>query len=624
MDDSASRHSPLLGEQKDSRRLASAVTGLAGLASLVIALAFPAAWFLSAHNRLMGVLEISARIYAEQVSDAASQSPELWNALLGGGAVDLSDIAIARRDDDPVAMFEERRSIFAADGHKLLEDTPLQPLAWPIASWRAPVMQAANHLGDVEIARSLRPQLLETLAVAAASFVMGFLLLLVLRLIPLRLMREALDRATFLSAHDMLTGLPNRALLADRLDRALTAARREGAQVAMLCLDLDHFKEVNDTLGHAAGDLLLKSIARRLLACLRESDTLARLGGDEFAVVQPLVRHSSDATILAQRLLDTVREPISLDGQQVFVGLSIGIALSDGDTDAAELTQQADVALYRAKDAGRGGFCFFAPEMNAGLRRRRAMENDLRAALVQGGLSVHYQPQIDIATGAIIGAEALMRWDRPGHGSVPPVLFIPVAEETGLIVPMGAWLMREACLAATRWPQGMRIAVNVSPVQFRYAGFLDTVRSVLAETSLDPKRLELEVTEGILMHDTDDTLVSLAELRRLGVRLAMDDFGTGYASLGYLQKFRFDKIKIDRSFIKTLGTDPNAAAIVKAVVGLSDALGMSANAEGVENETQIAMLQSHGCREVQGYFYSPPVPEPELEQLIARQAVTQS
>ena len=427
-------------------------------------------------------------------------------------------------------------------------------------------------------------------------------------------------------------------MLADRLEMSLLAARRSGVQIAMMCLDLDHFKDVNDTLGHAAGDALLRTVTARLRSCLRDSDTLARVGGDEFVVIQPGVRLPQEAGALASRLIAATREPILIEGQQVFVGLSIGIAVSAPDVSAAELAKQADVALYGAKADGRGQFCVFAPEMNVVLQNRRAMENDLRAALESGGVAVHYQPQINVASGEIIGAEALMRWTRPGHGAVSPTVFIPVAEETGLIVALGGWLLGEACREASSWPFPWHVAVNVSPVQFRVEGFLDSVRAALAlvqaldeaqdddsvraalaQSGLDPRRLELEITEGILLSDTEETLTILEQLRALGVRLALDDFGTGYASLGYLQKFRFDKVKIDRSFVRNLGVDKNAAAIVRAVVGLCDALGMSTIAEGVENQDQVATLRAQGCREAQGFLYWSPMSAQALHGVIKQQ-----
>ena len=597
-------------------RVTAAVTGVASLAALAVALAFPSAYLLAAADRLSGRLEARVQHYADAVSDEAAQSPQLYNAFLSRTGFDPAGTSIAAAEEGAEQRAPERRQVFAGDGDPMFEVPAWAPLAWPVLTAAAPVLQNGHRLGEVRLSQSMRAQLLTALMIAAGSFTLGGLLLVGLRLAPLRLMNEALERASFLSAHDQLTSLPNRTLLADRLGQALRAAARgHGQMVAMHCLDLDHFKQVNDTLGHAAGDILLKTVAARLRACLRESDTLARLGGDEFAVVQIGVRNPEDARALAARLIETVREPVIIDTHKVFVGLSIGVALSAPDVDGAELTKQADIALYQAKGAGRGGYCFFAPEMNGAMLRRKETENDLRAALETGELHLHYQPQLDLKTGTIIGAEALMRWNRPGHGPQSPGDFIPVAEETGLIVPMGAWLLIQACREAATWPQGTRVAVNVSPIQFRYAGFLDTVRRALAASGLDPRRLELEVTEGILIQDTEETLAILAELRAIGVRLAMDDFGTGYASLGYLQKFHFDKIKIDRSFVRNLGADVNADAIVRAVVGMGEALGISTNAEGVENAEQAARLLAHGCKEVQGFLYSRPVAPEALHAL---------
>jgi diguanylate cyclase (GGDEF)-like protein len=476
--------------RESGERLAGAVTVLAALAALAIAVALPATYFLSANNRISGIIDVRAKTYGDQVSDAASQDPELWNAFFSDARIDLSGLAIAAADDDALVDHAvERRRVFSAKGHLLLDVAPLAPLEWPVFSARAPVTQTGNHLGDVELTRSLRPVLVSTAIIASGSFGLGALLLTVLRVVPPRLMREALNRAAYLSAHDQLTGLPNRRLVADRLEQALAASRRNGGKVAMHCLDLDHFKRVNDTLGHAAGDALLRTIAARLRGCLRESDTLARLGGGEFAVIQPDVHQESDAEVLAARLIEVVREPVPLEGQQVFVGLSIGIALSTPDVDQGELTKQADVALYEAKGAGRAAYRVFAAEMNAGLQRRRVIEGDLRGALDRGELTLVYQPQVEVASGRIVGAEALMRWSRRGHGPVSPEFFIPIAEETGLMVPMGVWLLGEACREAARWPGDIRVAVNVSPMQFRSAGFLGAVCAALAASGLAAHRL---------------------------------------------------------------------------------------------------------------------------------------
>jgi diguanylate cyclase (GGDEF)-like protein/PAS domain S-box-containing protein len=428
--------------------------------------------------------------------------------------------------------------------------------------------------------------------------------------------RQAERRAAYMAHYDALTDLPNRALFAERLDEALTAARFEEAQVAVLGLDLDGFKEVNDTLGHATGDALLKAVGQRLGQCVRRGDTVARLGGDEFCVVQSGVHAAADTEALAARLIEAVRAPFDLDGQQVFVGVSIGYAFSQVGLGAAGLVKRADVALYSAKASGRGRACCYAVDMEAAVQQRRALENDLRAAVAATQLTLHYQPQVDLRTFDILGAEVLLRWNRPGHGEVSPSEFIPIAEETGLIGPLGAWLLGTACAEAVHWPAHMHVAVNVSPAQLRVPGFTRVVRDALTRTGLDPSRLELEVTEGVLMHDNSETLQGFAELRALGVRLALDDFGTGYASLAYLQKFRFDKIKIDRSFVRGLATDPNASAIVRAVVGLSRALGMRTNAEGIETDEDVELLRAHGCTEAQGYRFWRAMPAEQMRALV--------
>jgi len=483
---------------------------------------------------------------------------------------------------------------------------------------RRPLMDGATRLGEAEVGRSLRPALETTAVVAGAAGCFGLLIFLFLRIAPLRLLKAAVEHASFLSAHDLLTGLPNRRLFHALLEQALEQAHRDRARVGVFYLDLDHFKDINDLLGHRAGDATLRMVAERLRSRLRASDTLARLGGDEFAVIQPMLRRSEDADILAQHLLRTVAPPFEFDGQFLDVGLSIGISLSEAgeSCDPDKLMKQADMALYKAKAEGRGRACFFAPEMNVQLHERRAMETDLRRAITGSGLVLHYQPQVDLATGQVVGAEALLRWPRPGHGIVPPDQFISLAEDTGLIVPIGRWVLREACRRAACWPARIGIAINVSPVQLRQADFVETVTAAIRDTGIAAERVEIEITENVLMQDTEQTLAKLAQLRALGVALAMDDFGTGYSSLGYLQKFCFDKIKIDRSFISRLGQDRNAEAIVRAVVGMTEALGVRANAEGVETQKQAEVLREQGCSEAQGFLYSRPVSGDAFELLL--------
>ncbi|MFE1599066.1 sensor domain-containing protein [Methylobacterium sp. ID0610] len=421
--------------------------------------------------------------------------------------------------------------------------------------------------------------------------------------------KRAEAQIVHMARHDALTGLPNRALFHEGLSEACGQA---GGATAVLCLDLDRFKAVNDTLGHAVGDLLLKQVAARLTGAIARAAPagtalLARLGGDEFALI---LRQTSRgrAGDLGRILIDAVRPDYDIDGKRVSVGLSIGIALGPDDgTDPATLLRAADMALYRAKAAGRGTCCFFAAEMETAIQARRALELDLRLAVAAPQFELHFQPVLALATQRIAGFEALVRWRHPVRGLIPPSEFIPVAEETGLIVPLGEWVLRDACRQAVRWPDDIRVSVNLSPVQFRDAALAQAVLAILAETGLDPRRLELEITESVLLQDSAATLAILHDLQRQGVRIAMDDFGTGYSSLSYLRAFRFDKLKIDRSFVADLTERPDAVAIVRAVTSLGTSLGITTTGEGVETPEQLRHLREAGCTEVQGFLISPPV-----------------
>jgi diguanylate cyclase (GGDEF)-like protein len=429
---------------------------------------------------------------------------------------------------------------------------------------------------------------------------------------------SALEQARYLAEHDALTGLPNRLLLRDRLGEALARCERHPASAAVLCLDLDGFKEVNDSLGHASGDRLLVACANRLRACAPAGDTVARQGGDEFAILQADVQEPSDVERLCRRAVDTLARPFELDGHEVLVTASIGVALVPaGGGDPERLLQHADIALYRAKSNGRNRFCFFEPGMDQQRRERRRLKSELRAALAAGQLEVHYQPQIEIGTGGMVGVEALARWRHPERGMVPPAEFVPLAEQTGLIVALGERVLRTACRDAARWP-GLRVSVNVSPVQFKQRDLAWTVAEALAETGLAPERLELEVTEGLLLHDTGEALAMLERLKALGVRIALDDFGTGCSSLSYLRKFPFDKIKIDRSFVFGLADQPDGGAIVRAIVHLGQSLGIQTCAEGVETQDQLVRLRRDGCREAQGYLFGRPGPAAEIDRVLAQ------
>lgn len=429
---------------------------------------------------------------------------------------------------------------------------------------------------------------------------------------------QAEAQLTHQAMHDALTKLPNRVLFRDRLAQALFVARRNQENIAVLCLDLDRFKEVNDTLGHAAGDELLKQIGTRVGADIRESDTLARLGGDEYAIIQVGQSQPDGSQTLASRLMSLADEPFILDGHEVIVGISIGIAIGPTDADKPDaLLSNADIALRRAKSDGRRSFRFFEPSMDAHRRHRLATERDLRRALAEQQLELYYQPQINSRTNRICGLEALIRWHHPERGIVSPIDFIPVAEETGLILPIGDWIFHQACQDAAAWPDHVRVSINLSPAQFQHRDLAAVVEECLQQSRLDPNRLELEITEGILLKDTENTLKVLHRLKDLGVHIAMDDFGTGYSSLSYLRSFPFDTIKIDRSFVFGLGDDTDARAIVRAVVGLGQNLGMRTIAEGVETPDQMTWLRDEGCEEVQGFLFSEPIPKDAVRKFIA-------
>ncbi|MBB4196733.1 diguanylate cyclase (GGDEF)-like protein/PAS domain S-box-containing protein [Rhodoblastus sphagnicola] len=418
--------------------------------------------------------------------------------------------------------------------------------------------------------------------------------------------------------HDALTSLPNRVLFRDRMDLALARARR-GEKFALLCLDLDRFKEVNDTLGHPVGDSLLVEVAARLRAQLRETDTLARLGGDEFAIIQAGLATPNDSVSLSRRLIECVSEPYDIEGNHLVVGVSIGIAIAPEDGALYEdLFKAADMALYRAKADGRGGWRWFEPEMNARMQMRRAVEVDLRQALERNEFELRYQPIVDTATRRIKSFEALIRWRHPERGLIAPDAFIPLCEEIGLITPLGAWVLREACAQAAHWPEPIGVAVNISPVQFTgRRKLLETVELALLTSGLAPERLEIEITETAVLQNTDATLGILRDLKKLGARIAMDDFGAGYSSLSSLQSFPFDKVKIDRSFTRGLEQSRKSDAIVTAVTDLCKGLEMCATAEGVETESQFEALRRRGCQEAQGYLFSRPCEAGEIPALIA-------
>jgi diguanylate cyclase (GGDEF)-like protein len=428
--------------------------------------------------------------------------------------------------------------------------------------------------------------------------------------------RQSEVKIEYMAHHDALTDLANRVLLNERLEHALGRSINREEMVAVHHLDLDQFKAVNDTFGHPAGDKLLKIVADRLRGLVRETDTIARTGGDEFVIVQAPIKAPAAATSLAQSIISLISEPFDLDGHQAVIGASIGIAVGPGDgLRPDKLLRNADLALYRAKGDGRGTFRFFEPAMDLQMQTRRIMEQDLRKALPAGEFELYYQPVLNLANNEISGFEALIRWNHPRQGLIAPGTFIPLAEEIGFIVPMGEWVIRQACATAARWPEDIHVAVNISAAQFRSPGLMQVIVGALATSGLQPTRLEIEITETVLLHNREATLAVLHQLRELGIRIAMDDFGTGYSSLTYLQCFPFDKIKIDRSFVKDITENTGSLNIVRAVAALARDMGLTATAEGVETSEQLERVTSEGCTEMQGFLFSRPLPAHEIERL---------
>jgi diguanylate cyclase (GGDEF)-like protein len=424
--------------------------------------------------------------------------------------------------------------------------------------------------------------------------------------------------------HDVLTGLPNRSLLQDRLGQAVARANRSGDPVWVMLIDLDRFKFVNDSMGHKAGDVLLMTVAARLRASLRDTDTVARLSGDEFVVILSERAEQPLSKDIVQRLMDSVAQPVLLGAKEFFVTCSIGVAVYPGDAAAADsLIEHADIAMYRAKKLGRNNFQFYTPAMNEESQERVRIESALRNALERKEFVLHYQPQVDLKTGRIVGMEALIRWQHPELGMVPPGRFIGIAEETGLIVPIGAWVMRTAAAQNKAWQDAglgqLRVAVNLSARQFAAADLVPGIERVLLETGLDPACLELELTESLFMSDVTPAVELLHRMKALGVQLSIDDFGTGYSSFSYLSRFPIDVLKIDRSFVNDLHVDANDAAIVASIIALAHNLRLSVIAEGVETVEQLDYLRHQGCDEMQGYYFSRPLPELEFEQLLRQQ-----
>jgi diguanylate cyclase (GGDEF)-like protein len=581
-------------------------TLMAFTTSTTLAFTPPLLFYYFGANYEQGLTEAEAKIHSRTVSQLIGRNPTMWQFE-------------TLRINEFIENTEPGNQITVLDsvGQTVVESRP-EKVASPSVSVTLPLFDAGHPVGELVVTHSLRDVAIGTLMVFFVTGLVSFGAFFILRTFPLKLLRRAHEQALFLASHDPLTKLPNRSLFNDSLSHSIVDVDRHGTSMAVLCLDLDHFKEVNDILGHAAGDNLLCQASARMTETLRSNDMLARLGGDEFAIVQRNIGSPLESSVLAQRLIETLSAPFDLDGNEVLIGVSIGISTRNpgDDTNGEILLQHSDMALYGAKNNGRGTFRHFEQEMNDALIARKKVEVGLRRAISENELELHYQPQVDLQTNTIKGVEALLRWNHKTDGLISPDQFIPLAEECGLIVSIGDWVIREACRQAKDWP-GLTFAVNVSPIQFRQGNLVKTIRDALEAENVDPKRLEIEITEGVLLSHTEETISILKELQELGIKIAMDDFGTGYSSLSYLRRFPFDKIKIDRSFTTDLGTCIAADSIIEAVIKLGASMGMTSNAEGVETIEQANLLRDQGCKEVQGFHFSKPMPSASICELLA-------
>jgi diguanylate cyclase (GGDEF)-like protein/PAS domain S-box-containing protein len=535
--------------------------------------------------------------YAEHVQGLEIGGAKGLLAKVASGLVVMSEDLAAQEPDGAL------RALLAGQG---LE-----------AAWCVPVLSGSGNVLGIVAAygprgRNADAQILELCHMAA-------------RLAAVAIeQRQLTDMLAWQARHDALTGLPNRFLLEERLESALARAERNGWLVAVLLVDLDRFKQINDTLGHAVGDVLLREVSARFEACLRKTDVLGRMGGDEFMIVLSEVGEVQDAQRVAQKLLDALGTPFLVRGYELFVTASIGIAVFPRDgRDAATLQRNADSAMYRAKYRGKNRFQFFTADLGAAMAEQMELETALRRAMEHGELALYYQPQMS-ASGALVGLEALLVWNHPRLGAVPPAQFIPIAEESGLIVPVGTWVLQEVCRQAVAWQRkglpAVRVAANVSPMQFARADFIQAVAQALAASGLQPSLLELELTESVIMRDVEESLRQMERLRALGVSISIDDFGTGYSSLSYLRRLPIDTVKIDQSFLAELEKDTSTLPLVRAIVSVAHSLGLTVVAEGVENESQLAALRAVGCDRMQGYLFGPALPAAEVECLLLKQA----
>lgn len=593
---------------------------MAVITGILIAVSMPLTYLVLSWNAERKEVRANSQKLALDLQESIKENPRLWQ--FNTPKFTKLFLTFQVNDLSYVKIYDEKMNLVHQEiitGPSLLD-----------ISSRSRIIYNNRVYGYVEVVKTASGLIYSFMALATAFSVLGLLVGAVLYRLPTRIVREAeneislaFQKLDHLSHYDMLTNLPNRVLLNDRFAQALEHARRSQEKLAVLFLDLDRFKMINDTLGHNNGDLVLRSAAERISSCIRTGDTIARVGGDEFVVIAPDISDPRDAAVLAQRIIDILAQPFVMEGHELLVTSSIGISLYPSDGDNMEtLIKNADTAMYHAKQQGKSRFEFHSPALKAAALERLTLEDSLRKALRQGELLLHYQPVVELQTGEITGMEALVRWHHPELGLILPEEFIPLAEETGLIVPIGEWVLRAACQQAKAWQKAgfkrLFVSVNLSVRQFQQGNLVSKVTQILKETGLAPKHLQLEMVENTAMQDDQQVAGRLKELERLGIKIAVDDFGAGFSSLSCLRGCPIHKLKIDKSFIDGIARDSVGSAIANYIIDLAHALKLGVVAEGVETESQLAFLREHRCDEMQGFLFSPPVPAHEAEKLLVR------
>lgn len=585
--------------------------------AMMVGIALPALFLVGDVEHQMGEVHALSHIRGSLVTNAINKNPDMWrfeeHKL-------LALVTPVHKDKYPTVykVLDKDHGVIAASSD--------MELPWPTVAYRTMLYDFGKPVGLYSVERSLRDMLLHGLPIVAAGILLALIIVLPLRALPLRALKRSQQRLMHMAHHDALTGLPNKALLTDRLNQAILYAQRYQRCVTLVCIDLDNFKTVNDSLGHDVGDELLKQTAARMQQAVRRTDTVVRLGGDEFIIIlfdQPEKTESLTGTL--QKIREAVAQPLLISGHTLQVTCSMGLAAYPGDgEDVTTLLKNADAAMYQAKELGRNNFQFYTEEMNSRLKERIFLQQGMRNALANGEFTLMYQPQVHTQTGDIIGVEALLRWKHPQLGMISPAKFIPLAEESGMIVPIGEWVLRSACRQNKAWQElgigPLKVSVNVSARQFKESNWIATVADTLKESGLDPQYLELEITESLIMENIDRAVEVMNELQKMNVQLSIDDFGTGYSSLSSLKNFPVARLKIDQSFIRSLPGNDDDKSIAMAVIALAHRLSLKVVAEGVETAQQRAFLQENECDEMQGYHFSKPVPPEEIGKMFAQPA----